>query len=174
MLIFFVWLFCQHMALSSWKWVLLSFLHFVHFVPFFMFSGRCRYATARIDNLCEDWAGDYYPHLEGQDPHRVYVQPFCSLEYHPRPHAHGIYAGPYSLRRRCMGGLAAHRLVAHLLLRLALRLRLISIRFLHGGDNLWRQKQSAKEWIPCTIISRDDALIELKLMQSLRHSWCLW
>ena len=69
-----------------------------------------RYATARVDNLCEDWSGDYFPH-EGQDPHRIYVQPFCTTEYHPKPHAHGIYAGPYSLRRRCMGGLAAHRLV---------------------------------------------------------------
>jgi hypothetical protein len=69
------------------------------------------YATARVDNLCEDWAGEYFP-VEGQDPHRTYVQPFCTSEYHPRPHAHGIYSGPYSLRRRCMGGLSAHRLVA--------------------------------------------------------------
>jgi hypothetical protein len=70
-----------------------------------------RYATARIDNLCEDWSGDYYP-ISGQDPHRAYMQPFCTTEYHPKPHAHGIYSGPYSLRRRCMAGQGAHRLVA--------------------------------------------------------------
>jgi hypothetical protein len=83
-----------------------------HFIFQHVLTLAPRYSTARVDNLCEDWSGDYFPH-EGQDPHRIYVQPFCTTEYHPKPHAHGIYAGPYSLRRRCMGGLAAHRLVGY-------------------------------------------------------------
>jgi hypothetical protein len=98
----------QYLARPSSGWV--RPLRFPFYVKAHAHSSR-RYATARVDNLCEDWAGDYYP-IEGQDPNRIYVQPFCTTEYHPKPHAHGIYAGPYSLRRRCMGGLGAHRLVA--------------------------------------------------------------
>jgi hypothetical protein len=100
-----------------------------------------RYATARVDNLCEDWAGDYYP-IGGQDPNRIYVQPFCTTEYHPKPHAHGIYSGPYSLRRRCMGGLGAHRLVALCLLRLVAVVMLG--RFLTGDGAFGKPKKGAK------------------------------
>ena len=105
-----------------------------------------RYSTARIDNLCEDWSGEYYP-IKGQDPHRMYIQPFCTTEYHPKPHAHGIYSGPYSLRRRCMGGLGAHRLV-HFMFRslfpLCAEMQMIFVRFLTGGDAFGRQKRGEK------------------------------
>ncbi len=101
-----------------------------------------RYATARIDNLCEDWAGDYYP-IAGQDPHRIYVQPFCTTEYHPKPHAHGIYSGPYSLRRRCMAGQGAHRLVA-VFVFVVIAVQVMFGRFLTGDVDFGRQKRAVK------------------------------
>ena len=133
----------QYLECSPKRWV--RAVQFFCVAVFWNVCGSCRYATARIDNLCEDWAGDYYPQVVGQDPHRVYVQPFCTAEYHPRPHAHGIYAGPYSLRRRCMGGLGAHSLVL-LSVFFSAQHRLIMSRCFLGGGVFGRRKRGAKRW----------------------------
>lgn len=68
---------------------------------------RHGYATATIDNSCQDW-GMLYAGGPAIVDHQ-FVAPFCLPEYYPLENPYGNFQGPFSMRRRCLRGKPVHR-----------------------------------------------------------------
>ena len=76
--------------------------------PYFWSGLRRRgYATLMLQGLCQDWGLTYTGADTGDLDHDIYA-PFCHPEYHPHPRTYGNFQGPFSIRRRCIGGRYVH------------------------------------------------------------------
>ncbi|EGC30482.1 hypothetical protein DICPUDRAFT_50727 [Dictyostelium purpureum] len=67
------------------------------------------YVNTWITGLCQDWYQRYLEvdKPEGSVDHELAL-PFCSPHLHPAERPFGVFDGPYSIRRRCLGEKHVH------------------------------------------------------------------
>ncbi|KAK5575371.1 hypothetical protein RB653_010630 [Dictyostelium firmibasis] len=70
------------------------------------------YVTTWVTGLCQDWFQHYLKmdKEEGSVDHEIAL-PFCSPQLHPPEKPFGIFEGPYSIRRRCLGDKHVHETI---------------------------------------------------------------
>ncbi|KAM9984553.1 hypothetical protein ACTFIY_008963 [Dictyostelium cf. discoideum] len=70
------------------------------------------YVTTWVTGLCQDWFQHYLKmdKEEGSVDHEMAL-PFCSPQLHPPEKPFGIFEGPYSIRRRCLGDKHVHETI---------------------------------------------------------------
>ncbi|EGC31699.1 hypothetical protein DICPUDRAFT_99127 [Dictyostelium purpureum] len=74
---------------------------------FFQSFRNDSYITSWIYPTCEDWF-DAYLKVEKPNIDHELVLPFCSPQVFPLERPFGIFEGPYSIRRRCLGNKHIH------------------------------------------------------------------